>query len=247
MDHLVCDKNKDISIRLLPDGVSFSVHNEAGKTIIPLQTIKNTGQKEGEAIKEAILSSGILEESYRNIKILVPSPYFTLIPEKTFDPQLSKIYYQTTIDQIKDEFLITNYIEEIHSYNLFSLKEKIYDFLIRTFINPDILHHTTPLLRLLIAKLPEKEKKTMIVRYEAQLLTIVAFDHKKLVFINTYTCNSIENALYFILSGWKQFGFNQLNDELLIIKDGIFEEELLRKVSQYVKESTLLLLKIDDL
>ena len=247
MDHLVCDKNKDISIRLLSDGVSFSIQNEAGKTIVPLQIIKNTGQKGSEAIKEAILSSGILEESYKNIKIVVPSLYSTFIPEKDFNSQHIKEYYQAIIGLPEDELLITNHIEEIHSYNLFSLKETIYDFLIRSFINPTILHHTTPLLQLIMAKLPNNGGKMMVIRYDVQLLTIIAFNHKELMFINTFPCNSIENALYFILSGWKLFEFDQLNDELLIIKDNIFEEELLRKVSQYVKKSTLLLLNTEDL
>lgn len=247
MDYIVYNNHKDISIRLLPNGVSFSVRDEKGTPLLPVQTIENTKQPQHDSVKEAILTSGLLDENYRSTEIIADTHLFTLIPEEIYEPDMLQPYYQNTVGKTEGKILYARHIEELHLYNAFSLDENIHDFLIRTFINPDVTHYASSLLRTLKAKLPDKDKNIMIVQYEARLLTIITFRYGTLHSANAYVCDSLNNALYFILSGWKQFEYDQIKDHLYILKGGIFQEELLREISVYIKKTTLLLINTEPL
>ena len=230
----------NISIRLLPNGVSFFIQSKDGKVLLS-DKIEQTSLPSSEAIQEAILLSGILEKSCKNIKIIVPTPLFTLLPEDVFEVGVIDEYYRASVGDLSGKKLIYQHLEEMELYLIFAVDEALYDFLLRSFVSFETEHHLSPLLTRLNAKLPHLSHCTMYVSYETQLLSIILFKEGAFFSANTFNCSSTEDALYYTLSTWKQLKCDQENDELYIIEGDDFQESLLRKLTPYIKQATFLL------
>jgi hypothetical protein len=240
MNHPVHDRNNDISIRLKPNGVSFSIREKTGNELFR-DTVESTVASGTDAIRETILSSGILEKPYNRVTITVPTPLFTLFPEEAFDPEQIDLYYAAAVGDPEGKRVLFQHIKELRLILLFALDEALHDFLTRSFIHPEIEHHLSSLLPRIVMQPSAKEGNTVYVAYDAQLLSILLFKDGRFFSASAYRCNTANDALYYVLSVWKQFGYDQLNDKLYIVGDGAVEEELLRQVSTYVEQSSLLL------
>ena len=235
------DNHNKISIRLLPNGVSFFVREKTGKTLLH-DTVESVALNEADAVREAILSAGILEKPYNQVTITIPTPLFALFPEEFFEPEQIELYYKTVVGNAEGKHLLFQHLEELRMFLLFALDESLYDFLIRSFIHPEIEHHLSSLLPRINAQPASKEGNVLYVAHDAQLLSVILFKEGRFFAANAYKCDTVNDALYYTLSVWKQFQYDQLNDKLYIVGEGAFGEELLREVSQYVQLSAMLLI-----
>ena len=236
----------NISIRLLPDGVSFCIRDRAGQLLLS-DKIEQPNLPPVEAVQEAILLSGILEKPCKNIKIIVPTPLFTLLPEIVFDVDTINDYYTATIGNLSGKKLICQHLEAAELYLVFAVDETLYDFLLRSFITFETEHHLSSLLTHLSIKPSHLSRCTMYVSYEAQLLSVILFKGRFFFSANTFSCSSVEDALYYTLSTWKQLGCDQEDDELYVLERGDFQESLLRELTPYIKRSVFLLINKDVL
>jgi hypothetical protein len=72
-------------------------------------------------------------------------------------------------------------------------------------------------------------------------ITIYAFSNSQLIYTNTFQSQVINDDQYYILNVWNQLGFDQLDDELLVVGDIRREgetsrcEEFAEKTKKFVK------------
>ena len=66
-------------------------------------------------------------------------------------------------------------------------------------------------------------------------MEVFSFGKNRFKFCNTYTVNNSNNALYFLLSVWKQLGLEAEHDELHMVGTLPDEEALMNETRQYVK------------
>jgi hypothetical protein len=66
-------------------------------------------------------------------------------------------------------------------------------------------------------------------------LEVFSFSKNRFKFYNSYTVNNSSNALYYLLSVWKQLGFEADHDELHLVGDLPDDEALIDEARQFVK------------
>ena len=240
MNHPVHNDYNDISIRLLPKGISFSVREKTGKELF-CDRVESATLNGADAISETVLSSGILEKPYNRVNVIVPTPLFGLYPEEVFDSEEADAYFRTITGEVEGKRLLFRHLKELRLFLLFALEERVYDFLIRSFIHPEIEHHLSSLLVDMNAQPSSKSGNVLYVSYDTQLLSVILFKEGRFFSANAYRCGTVNDALYYVLSVWKQFRYDQLNDKLYVIGEGVFSEELFREASRYVQQSAILL------
>ena len=228
--------HNDISIRLRPNGISFSICEKTGKELFS-NTIDVNNRSETDAIRETILSSGILEKTYNKVTIVVPSPLFALFPEEVFDPKQIEFYYKSIVEIPNGKHLLFQHLKEFGMFLLFAVEEELYDFLVRSFIHPEIEHHLLSLLYSLEAHSSSREGNALYVAYDTQLLSLILFKKNRFHAASVFECTTQNDALYYILSMWRQFKYNQLDDTLYIIGEGTFQDELFGEASLYVRQA----------
>ena len=242
----VPDIYDSITIRILPNGVSFRIRDKAGKTLLSEKT-EHPNLPPSEAVQEAILLSGVLEKPCKKIKIVFPTPHFTLLPEDVFDAETAEDYYKAVVGDLSGKLLQHQYLVEMGLYVVFAIDEVMHDFLLRSFITFEVEHHLSSMLTFLATRYPHTSKRDMYVSCEGQLLSIMVFKEGAFFSANAFHCASVDDALYYILATWKQLRCNQMTDGLHIVEEGKFQESLLRELRRYIKQAVFLLINNEDL
>ena len=230
-----------ITIRILPNGVSFCIRDKAGKTLLS-EKAEQSALSPSEAVQEAILLSGVLEKQCKKIKIVFPTPHFTLLPEDVFDAETVEDYYRAVVGDLSGKLLQHQHLAEVGLYIVFAIDEAMHDFLLRSFITFEVEHHLSNMLTFLGTKYPHTTKRAMYVSYEGGLLSVMLFKEGTFFSANTFHCGSVDDALYYILATWKQTRCDQITDGLHIVEEGKFQEGLLRELRRYIKQAVFLLI-----
>jgi hypothetical protein len=113
--------------------------------------------------------------------------------------------------------------------------ETIYRFLLRSFLHPEFIHHSAPLITYFLEKSRTVNVSQMVVNIREKGLDIFCFRQDTFLMGNYFTCNRLSEMTYYILFTWKQLKFNQLNDILNISGNLDLQNELTCKLKPYLQ------------
>ncbi len=225
IDH---SENYILSIRLTPDGFSFSIHNPlTNESPIFRNTIFDLSVPYINSLKEVFFANHFLLWNFKCVYILVVTPQFTLSPSIYFSDKhrselISFNFSQSKKKQLSDSF------ENNQIINIYNIDEEVYEFCIRSLINPVYVHHITPLLTTFKKQNSVEKNSHMFVNLHSGLVDIICYSRGKLILANSFAYEHSHDLLYYILYAWRQLKFNQLSDRISLAG----EVNLCRKISE---------------
>ncbi|MDR1356696.1 MAG: DUF3822 family protein [Tannerellaceae bacterium] len=236
-DTLTTDNSEKyiMSIRLRPDGLSFSAYNPAeGQSFFFRDVAFDRSMPYAVALKELFFANECLTLTYRRTYILCVSPQYTLAPDAVFR------------DNRRDQFLsfnfsspekrcIVNSLKEEGAKLLFGIDEDIYEFCSRSTTNPIFTHHLTPALTMLRHQTREESTNRMHAIVHRKMVDIIRFEGSRLLFVNSFEFTETNDLLYYILYAWKQTDMNQLDDALLLSGDAVTCAKVSELLQTYIR------------
>ena len=241
LDNLTSTQHKSLSIRISSDGLSFCVYSPSDspshiyKVVTPRPVISMAAN-----LKEALMTEPLLKERYKRVNVLVTTPSFTTMPVVDFDrDKIGDIYH----------FLFPNDSQAHVSYNvlrrsgiaiIFGLDRNIYKLITDDFPFARFYASASTLVEFFSDKSTGTGKKHMYVYIHDKEMTLYCIHEGRLLFVNNYPVQGVNDCQYFILNVWKQFGYDQLEDMLEIVDDGGMSEMLSEKIQYFIKETHLL-------
>lgn len=157
---------------------------------------------------------------WKSITIASKDTQFTLVPESLFEKEYVKEYLSLTTPSKEDT--IQDYLyfkhQQTDAINIFSIDRalKVW-FESRYPARPvKFIHHTASMIEgLMIQHNQEELPASVYIQVEQYFLTIVVKRGKQLVFCNSFSFNSSEDFVYFVLFVFDQL---QLNPETVPVK-----------------------------
>ncbi|MDO5571030.1 MAG: DUF3822 family protein [Bacteroidales bacterium] len=226
--------NYTLSIRLMPDGFSFSIHNLLqdnsfcySKTDVPANSSYLS------VLSERVLSEENLLLPFKKVEVIVVSERFTFMPAQFFDESKKSAVYNFTLSS-RDEEILSNNISHFNMVNIFGVDSEIYSFLNRTFCSPKYYHHLSILSEYFTLKSKFGNNDKMYVQIREHRLDIVCVRKGKLLLANSYHYNHVNDIAYFILNTWAQINFDAQNDQLNITGERDVLEQTTAILKPYV-------------
>jgi hypothetical protein len=209
-----------MSIRLWSGGLSFSAYNPSeGHSFFFKEVEFNRTRSYIEWLKEDVFfTNECLTWTYKRTYVLYVSQQYTLVPENlTSEKQKSKLLSFNFPTPGKRS--LSNYLEEEKAMIIFGINEETFEFCSRSLTSPIFTHHISS--QLITLKKQSRDGKTnqMFVVLHRRMADIVCFAAGKLVFVNSFDFEQLNDLLYYILCVWKQTGMDQLNDALFLAGD----------------------------
>lgn len=205
-----------VSIRLLPDGFSFSGHIPG----VPVsffyrETTLAKGASYLSSLKEQFFTQEFLTWTYKRTYVLPVMSPFTLVPSTVFDEsRKDKILAFNLSDPPSHP--LSNPLEELQAELLFGVDEELYEFCARTLLNPRFIHPLAPQLRLWQRQCGPTDARRMYLVIQGKTIDIACFSEGKLTLANSFKAERTEDILYHTLHCWNQTGMNQQTDELFM-------------------------------
>lgn len=241
MDNTTNINHKSLSIRICTDGLSFCVYSPSADQpyIYKVYKVKPTISFAAN-LKEALRTEPILQEQYQRVNVLITSSHITAVPSFAFDAADVEEVYRYNFPKDKPQHVSYNILRNSGIALIFGLDKTVYQLLHDDFPRARFYASASTLIEFFGERSLTGSNKKMFVYLHEGEMTLFAFDQGRMLFINTFTVRSIADCQYYILNVWKQLGYSQLDDALLLIGDNELAPELAEKIKYFLANVDLL-------
>jgi hypothetical protein len=196
-------KESKLSIQFNLDGFSFSIYNTASKKEVYFREyIFDNSQTSPEnlllKIETIFKTDSYLQEDFITVTVIHQNNLSTIVPNRFFNKKNLASYLNFNIKTLATDFVIFDDLKTIDAKNIYIPYININNYLFQNFGEFEYKHHSTVLIEKLLKNNTDKEK-TMFVNVSRTSLDIVVLENKKLVLSNTYSYESKEDFIYYIL------------------------------------------------
>ena len=158
-------------------------------------------------LREALRTNDILTDSYQRTLIMVDSPVL-MVPTDLFrEEEKAELYFHAYTKKAQ-QIVLHSVLPDLNSVVLFSIDKDLLAVINDNMSQPSIIAAMVPVWHHL---------------------------HQRSYTGTTYTVNNSSNALYYLLSVWKQLGMEPEHDELHLVGDLPDEEALTNEARQFIK------------
>jgi|LGOV01.1.fsa_nt_gb hypothetical protein len=228
-----------LSIQLTLDGFSFSILNyEINKVVAlvdyhfdnvkhPVQLLEN--------IKEIYNDSSLLKMSFNEVKVAHVNSISTLVPVALFNDDNLKSYLNFNHKLLENEYLTYDLVGTSDIANVYSPFTEINNFLFDKYGEFVFKHFSSVLIENMIAQSKVNQDLKMFVHVQDNHFEIIVIENKKLILYNTFTYQTKEDFVYYILFVAEQLKQNPEEFELELYGDIEPYSELYAIVYKYVR------------
>ncbi|MCD7976470.1 MAG: DUF3822 family protein [Tannerellaceae bacterium] len=220
-----------LSIRLRPDGLSFSAYNPLEADSWFFREVEY--KKEIPfliALKELFFENDFFSWSYKKTNLIFTDTPYVLIPTSLLQVKEDSLSF---IHSSPGERVLVNPLTAQNASLVYGVNGEVYEFCSRSLINPDIFHSLTPLLSLWGE---QKKGKGMYLIVRKNEIDILCFDSGRLSFLNTFQYIHRDDILYYVLYIWEQMNLEQMKDALYVVGELLIQKEVIKGFSVYLNQ-----------
>jgi len=239
-----------LSVRIAADGISFCLADPDRNTYTQLASFENSGysgirrlEKEtvDEMFEDVISLHPWLRGKFASVNILFEDCRFTLLPLPLFDEtSYESIYAFNFTKTLGDEVLYTP-LPVSDAVLIFGVPEGLVDSLKKRYPVVRFFHSNFPLLTAFINKFRNIDNQgSVLANFRNGALDVLILYERKLQLLNSYSCKTDEDVLYFLVFAIEQMGLNPETVELHL--SGIIERDskLHILINKYVRNVRLI-------
>ena len=238
-DTLTIDNSEkyEVSIRLWPGGLSFSGCIPMDKNSFFSETVFfGDDMSIEQSLKNIFFDNQSLSYVYHSLYVICTSRKYTLVPDNVLSEKDKELLFSFCHKADKADKILVQSLTGLNSSLLFGINNEIYEFFVRSLINPRFIHSLSPLL---IAW-----QKNSFVCYPKQVYVvihndsfdIICFERGEMLFVNSYDHETDKDIVYYIMYVCKQLGVNQLEDSIYFCGNKIKCQSVMSVVKKYIKQ-----------
>ncbi|MBL7813692.1 MAG: DUF3822 family protein [Saprospiraceae bacterium] len=227
----------ELNILVGSDSVYYLV-NDAQLNVLALKSFHFDHRRDKSAplnLKSVFIEDEILKLPYRVTKIAFTTPHFTLIPSKFYDDKSRLAYFDNMTNLSGFEQFEFDVIKSIESHNVYLVDSSLVAAMKSTFPLAQQHHYMTALI-LGCQKLAErKEGHQVFANIRDGQVQILFFDHKSLIFANSFPFRTPQDLVYFILNVYEQFKLSPEVTPLSISGSLTEDSDIFKFIYRYVR------------
>ena len=224
-----------LTVYVHPEKFSFSLHCPDDPASYFFYKINSSGPTDAFYVfTDLFFENDFFTYPFQRTYVLVFSSLFTYVPSAIYSDKYKEDFIKFIFSE-KEEKILDNPVSSLKLRVLYPVSGTIYDFFIRSFNNPEFIHHATPLIAHFYYPDTKHEKQRMIVNAHKKGIDIFCFSGKLFILGNHFPCEKFQDAVYYILYTWKQLKLNRLTDSLYVTGEHSQNEELIKNLRLYIQ------------
>ncbi len=206
-------KQYELSIQLAPDGFFFCLfHSELNK-YLSIESVRfsriNNDLDYINKFEQFIRTHEWLSLSYKSIKILFENPTSILIPASLYSENDIDLYARFNFSLPENHICSTDHIKSIDAYLVYHISEKLNKKIQQLFPTHKLNSVSANLIEALLINFKNVGSgKRMFVNVKDTFLDIAIIEDKQVLFFNTFSYQSIQDFIYYIIFVIEQLNIN---------------------------------------
>jgi len=168
--------------------------------------------------QNAVREDVYLNKHYKTVNFYFASENNTLVPLDFFDKKNAKDFYKSNHTLLAGEEVQFNFIEQIQTYNLYSIPSILINFLVNLFPEVRLFHSSTSFLMYfsIYSKKISSQLKVVGINFNKNSFEIAVIKNQKLSFFNSFNFKTDEDAIYFLLNVFKKLDLDTKRQEIFV-------------------------------
>ncbi len=186
-------------------------------------------------MREALRTVPMLKQDYERVTVMVDSPVM-LAPTDLYDAEQQTELYNYTFSQQDQQAVLSHVLPDLNAVAVFSIHKDLR--LVFTDFFGTV--HFRPLMVSVWNHFYKRSftgpRQKLYAYFHDRQLEVISFTQNRFKFYNSYAVGANTNdALYYILSAWKQLGMEAREDELYLAGDFADREQLTEEARKFIK------------
>jgi hypothetical protein len=196
-------KENKLSIQFNLDGFSFSIYSTASNKVVyfreyVFENVQTSPENLLLKIEAIFKTDTYLQNDFITVSVIHQNNLSTLVPDRFFDEKELTSYLNFNIKTLATDFISFDAIEVLDAKNIYIPYVNINNYLFQNFGEFEYKHHSTVLIENLL-KNTTNTTKTMYVNVSKTTIDVIVLEKEKLILFNTFSYNSKEDFIYYVL------------------------------------------------
>ncbi len=213
--------NLELSIQLSLNGLSFCILNSETNTIDTLKHFelekRQTPFELLDTLKHFLNTESITEPTYDKVTVVHVNELSTLVPKALFDENTIADYLKLNAKILKTDFITFDDIAINDTVNIYVPYVNINNHIYEVFGSFTYKHFSTILIEQLLKIEKHSNDSKLYVNVFKAHFEIIAIDKGKLLLYNSFTYNTAEDFIYYVLFTIEQLQFNPETIPLILL------------------------------
>jgi len=177
-------------------------------------------------MREALRSVSLLSQSYGQVVMMVDTPVL-MIPSDLFEESAMEESYFHAFTREGQQVVMYTVLPDLNSVAVFAFPKDLRTVITDAFGQVHFIAALSPLWRHLNHRSYTGPHRKMYAYFHDRQVDVFSFAQNRFKFTNSFAVTNAADALYYMLSVWKQLGFSPEHEEVYL--SGSFQEmEILR-------------------
>ena len=236
---LIDTKDTKLSIQFNLDGFSFCITDDTSEEILYFSEYlfkdkKITPESLLKKIEELFKTDSYLLKDFSSVLVIHQNNLSCLVPNTYFSKDKLSEYLNFNIKTLTSDYITFDNIQGIKAKNVYIPYVNINNFLFQNFGEFEYRHHLTIFIEKLIS-INNSDKKVVYVNVSSEIFDIVVIQNKQLYFSNSFSFETKEDFIYYILFTFEQLKLDVEEIQLYFTGDIELESELYTITYQYIR------------
>ena len=239
VNNYTSNEENHLSIQLSLDGFSFCIYNEVTQALEAYSTYEiETGgspYKHLTLLKEIFETDELLEPQYKSVSVSHFNNLVAQVPKAFFNIEELSSYLQYSIKILEDDYITYDEISGTEIINVYIPFVNINNFLLDRFGSFVFKHSSTVFIEKIAQEFKHNDQDTIFVNVYNSSYELLALKGNKLQLFNSFTFNTKEDFIYYILFTAEQLDWNPEEFSLILMGDIEKDSEIYNTVYNYVR------------
>lgn len=196
-------------------------------------TLDHTAISSLKALENAIYENQLLLSDFSRIDCVIDTDEFVIVPAEISSIETQEKIMMASFPEFDGEMMVSD-LPGLDASIIMGVECDIIGFIRRTFNNPRMHHHLSPLCRYFSHKSKQGNTIKMYANLRAGKVDLLAFSNSGLLLANTFAYREPMDAVYYILSCRKMLGLDASTDELYLVGAPSARESVAPILREYI-------------
>ena len=228
------EQQQRLVVRISRGSIAFSA-NDGAEVTFERYAIKSSISLAAN-MREALRTMTLLQQPFERVTVMVDS-LVMLVPADLYVSEEQEKLYRYTFTQQDQEAVLSHVLPDLNAVAVFSIRKDLRTVLTDHFGTAVRFRPVmAPVWRHLHQRSFTGPRNKLYTYFHDHRVEVFSFAKNRFRFCNSYAIgNNSADALFYILSAWKQLGFEALEDELHLSGNIPEREQFVENAGKYVK------------
>ena len=231
-DQQQTNSTRRLVVRISPTSLSFSTADIGNVSYKPYAL--NNSISMAANLREALKTEPMLAEQYERVLVMADTPTL-VVPTTIFQENEEEALYRYTFSGINQHSILHSVLPGLNSVAIFSLAKDLCTVIGDAFPAARYVPAMTPVWCHLHQRSYTGQHEKLYAYFHEHRMEVVSYGQNRFKFCNSYAVNSPNDAMFFMLSVWKQLGLEAERDELHMVGDLPYHEALMGELQKFIK------------